>query len=883
MAKFRHITDDRAGAYPHLANQDVYMWKPNYDYEQWQEQATLELCNVPFNSDYDDIVDWQTPEARDAQLAERIFYTSEPLKTHFRIDKNGQVKVPPIPADVIDRANYLIVRNPIAPVPHETADGVRNLFYFILDVEQESPNATRLTVTLDWWTTYFDKLNITSGYVERGHIAAHEAATPEEFLKNPIANTAHLLAPDLNINSQGELVTWQRAEALEGERAIVFRLYNDINQLNLARPADVVSNTISAPAYSGSFSESVSGFEWNLGAQSASGQTRTARTATLLPPHGLGDNSKNNLGGWLYAVPSHNASRFFDNLAAYFPHILQNIDTVFILPSQLLEVRERAVVADVEIALVRPKPIKTDIKLTPADFAYPPEYAHLTKLYTSPYARLRLTDLNGAIQEIEIQNTTSETSLNIIASLVAGGAIRAEIDNTQSEQSEQYSWRLVALNQTEQRTLYGGAGAYMLEKQIPTYQLQLGSQKLYDLANAHNTQLARSQAITSYETGQAQLATATQNTRRSADNARADALAGIAAAQAALANALTNMQVNQDIQTYQTAENTTIQRDTVEFGDTINRQQRSANLSIETEYQSQSLQNQQNSNAAKTGVGILASFGSALASGNPAALVGAAIDGLSSGVNMAIENNQASQATTLTLSRSLELLRMENDAERAKRNNQRGQYYPIGGADRNVSFYGLVNRQSQLSVAVLVRQVEELRRQIRTSTQISTDLQESTSSRALTVAYANANASATTSTNVAQRNLDMAGLAAATGYVTSGLAPHSSFGSAAGSHTALEAERDGYAVQVVTPTSDEISRIGDYFLMYGYAANRIYDMSTLGVMPYFTYWQVSRVFFQPTANAYVNEQVKNLFAAGVTVWRRIEDVNTMKIYENKEI
>lgn len=1027
---YPHITP-RAGQFPHLDGVNVWKWRNDFDYRRWQKQATLTLCNVPFPEDFSQIVDWQTPQQRDTALADLQHYTSEPLETNYRLDKNDTVKVP-IPFDIADGANYLIVRDALAAtvgnIDYEKDGGIRDLFFFVLDCEQLAPSTTRLTLKLDVWTTYFDRLDIQAGMVERGHAPMWHAATPDQFLADPLANTAHLTADDISVNSAGEIVTYNRPTLLDdSEHAICFALEYDLRLISEITAAEKVTNSATPISYSGAWSENVNGWEWNFGADSTPNLIghRSVRNARNRPPQALGRNSRENPGPFIYAVAAQWAYEFFEDLFTFQPHLAQNIECVFIVPTKIIRTVGEGVINGKPFELIQPKELAVNIELTRDKFAFPPEYAELTKLYTSPYCSLVLTDLFGNETQVEIQQVTSRLHVKLTATLLSGCTLRAELAGVGGVPAN-YLWRVTTESGVAENTvLEPKAGSFFQEKNMPVYRLSMSAATRHDLAVSKTLAVQRQKAIVGYGNGQRSAGTARDNAYRSNataestgkasnktayDNAVASASTAKTNANAAASATKTNTDnaadaaytqtiraadsartaviagntasrahVNLANQTQRSANEIAVafldanndqQNEKATFQFNINRQTRAANLAVNVDYQAQSLQNVTAANSAHTSTDI--TYGAIdtavdMVAGqvnSAASVLGAAVEGdistaaqglvsmvTGTGQSLAhaytsmhsaiahtdITNNLASAETTLSIFKDTELAEIETESDRAKINNQSGPH-GIGGLATDYSFNTQIVKQRNLTVDNMNRQTALDISNRNASATIDIDLREANSQRdrnvigqnallardttknaaalnyntatanagrAYDTAVGNALASKNTGDanlesvkttadanardafNIAQFNaqsalpLEAAGVLA--GYEAAAMQPDSAVTQTGGNGFYLDMRRDGFAVQVRTPNADAVAQLGDFFLRFGYSANRFYDMSRLSLFSKFTYWQATEVFFRQTANAHIMQKIRQMFAAGVTVWRRMEDIGTMCIYENERM
>lgn len=93
----------------------------------------------------------------------------------------------------------------------------------------------------------------------------------------------------------------------------------------------------------------------------------------------------------------------------------------------------------------------------------------------------------------------------------------------------------------------------------------------------------------------------------------------------------------------------------------------------------------------------------------------------------------------------------------------------------------------------------------------------------------------------------------------------------------------GVQIRVKTQSESAIRQAGDQFLRYGYAYEGNWNISTLRVMPKFSYWQMEEVWLDVDTD--IMEEAKNsireLFENGVTVWTNPNDIGKVGLYDNR--
>lgn len=134
----------------------------------WPVGSTVQLCNVPWDSEYANVVAFADADARDAYFAS-LSSESVKLGKLTYCFPNAPVHINK-PYSSVYTYNYLVVTNPklptdeVAPVKY---------YYFIKNVVFTAPNTTSLELSLDVWTTYQFNVTLGRGFLERGHAAWH--------------------------------------------------------------------------------------------------------------------------------------------------------------------------------------------------------------------------------------------------------------------------------------------------------------------------------------------------------------------------------------------------------------------------------------------------------------------------------------------------------------------------------------------------------------------------------------------------------------------------------------------------------------------------------------------------------------------------------------
>lgn len=379
MAKFPHLDDT---AFPNLSNANPYQYRNEIDYSRYSASVTIHLHNVPWCGDYDNVPGFETDDERDEWFSTHESQAVE-LPSMFRLYSDGEIRIP-LPIDQAMRWNYIAIDygelTPGQPIEHEGTDGFRQMFYFIDELRQDSPSTTTAVVSVDWWTTFANALDVSYMMLERGHAPMAEVSA-EEFLGNPIERCGGLLAPD---DSFGDL---DRAASSE---PIVF---NDDSELYLCVLTKARAD----------------GTGWDKYAL-ASPYTREQEYCTTR----------------CFAMNVSSWDSFRRGIAET-PWFASTVMGIFIIPKRLCRV-------DVSTSFTflgarcwwlsknNVAESASVVTLDKSKWGYPEQYADIAKMYTHPYAAIDMTDHEGNTQRIHIEDTCGtlaiDTSLNFASQYV---------------------------------------------------------------------------------------------------------------------------------------------------------------------------------------------------------------------------------------------------------------------------------------------------------------------------------------------------------------------------------------------------------------------------------------------------------------------------------
>ena len=391
MSRFPHLTaNGNESAFPDVSNIRTYQYDNNFDYSKFDTvQMNITLCKVPWDmgeahignrtiSGIGNVVHFGTKAERDKWFDEIPDGECYRFATKYRELHRDNAIVVPIPYDVAARYNYIAVYyEPMASaenlVMYEQPGGIDAWFWFVREVEFLSPNSTKLHLLNDAWQTFIYDMDIPYMMLERGHAPMSETSATD-FLKNPIAECKYLLAPEENEPTAPRITTSTHEHVF-----------------NSGSMYAVIITT---------------------GTPRASWGTKSAGTWHVPSEQAI-----------LNGVPSYHAlavaasslSGFLNNVPEQFIQTIQAVCFVsydmisFIGSYRFGGYTCYDVSGDYKCATVH--------EIGKGDFGYPDEYAEVAKLYTFPYALIRLTDNDGNETDIRIEDTNGKIELDYCVSL----------------------------------------------------------------------------------------------------------------------------------------------------------------------------------------------------------------------------------------------------------------------------------------------------------------------------------------------------------------------------------------------------------------------------------------------------------------------------------
>lgn len=783
------------GDFPNLDNVNVYKYDNTLDYSRFKPTARLKMCNVPWCGDYDNVVKFDDDAARDAWF-DALEGETVNLDTMFNVKPDGASKVP-VPVTSAQGYNYLVVDLPrmtsdARPLAYAAGDRKRRYYYFIQDAQQLSPNSTRLILTLDVWTTYINEMQFDYVLLERGH-APVAASSVTDYLANPRDNSAYLLSDDVNTGGEPYVETARAHKnySAETQRACI-ATYADL-QGDFGTTAAPKVPAISEPDVSG-----------------------------VLAPR-------------VYSVAVGDLQPFLRALETNAPWMKSTVLGVFFAPSDLLTQIMPFSLWGVSVTILNAvQKIETFMQPGVADFGYPAQAAGFAKLYTYPYAAIRIGDERGQTSTVRIEDLGANgiqlaSAVNLVMPYISIDArllgIAGATDSLTFQTIEGRSYS------------YGGAwGEYLKSWNLPVMQVSQSA-------------ASRAAYTTVYSRAHAKLA---------ADNALASSLASNSIAYTNVNNSAKNVTDNNAINTAANTAVTSNANNWALTGSAASNQKLSSDCAADNETSTAmtGLQNEvisiatanNNASAIANTLGSVVTGG---ITGGRADAESAAIGGVAD-LAVAIPTANAAAAISQT-SNSLAAELAQTNAIK-KTNN---------AANFTAKTWGIQNNASNTATT--------LRNEA--STKVANNnaaVMRTNAGNTKAAGDANANRTYATAIDAISAGLNQAGVAAP-----------AQFGTSANGQSSATAPRALFA-QVVTQRECDIMNAASAFARYGYSLMREFSMTRMQVMRHFTYWKCAEVWCSGNGNALESAQgaIKDILIRGVTVWSKPEEIGRISIYDN---
>lgn len=540
---FSRLNDTR---FPNFDTTAPYDLKNTFDYTRWVADTKIHMVNVLWNGDYSNVVKFDDDQRRDSWFDSIEDQYALTLKSNARIIPDGTIKLP-LPYDVAARYDYMYVDIPLATskdakIQYEAEGGVRRWFFFVGDIDYSAPNTTIVHLSLDVWTQFINQSRVSYMMLERGHAPVAMSDT-DAYLRNPIANNRYLLAPDVNFDDSSVVADSKWVPFCSGRRLICIAStcgYAAMEAGMLGATREDASMSFSAPSFSNTsdwygYQLQVNGYGYGNG-QDFSGMRAWADEYLAVDsrlPNGL----------CVYAVPGSDNS-FMNDVTRMCPAFFRTVKGVFVVDESMVTVQQHLTFCGHDIMVVNGAERKvTDYSLDRSMFGFAPEEQRYAKLFTYPYSRLEVSDDNGRVVEVRIENT-GQIDVQMFTSVAYPTlACRVFLTGINGVGSQSYSWHKLIGDEMSALMPNGDWDRLTFDLGIPSYSMYMDAETAYMLENGQALQSRREQALATYHdsvrsanaaytNGVASAQNACDNAVREADSAQSNAFDSNATANA---------------------------------------------------------------------------------------------------------------------------------------------------------------------------------------------------------------------------------------------------------------------------------------------------------------------------------------------------------------
>lgn len=896
--KFPHLDSDND--FPYIQTVDVYKFVNAFDYSRWNENTRVRVVNVIWNSDYQDVVKFDSDAARDAYFDGLSDYQELTLNSkNTRMFPDGSVKLP-VPYDVLARYNYLYIDMPIAtsldePIDYERGDGHRRWYFFINDLQYHAPNTTTVYLTPDVWTNFINDLDVNFMMLERGH-APVAFSDVDEYLSNPMENNEYLLAPDYDFGNTTIVGNSRYIPFGNGNKWVCIASTCAPEMLSDAGSVTGYESDIwTKPTYDNvevryGYQLKVNGFDFGDGRDFSNINTPSGNGAAN------GGMIMNNLN--VYAVPADecfNGGTFLEDLKDKTPGFMNTIQACFIIDEEMASFESiNKYIAGHELYAVTGKSGQLgDIKLSKFDFDFPERYERFAKLYTFPYSRLELTDNDGRTIEVHIEDTSTVSCEFITSVAFPYLNLRVLFTGIGGKGSTSYSW--VNLNGQERAMeMYDSDWfKYCFDMNIPTYALYMDGKTVYNLHNYNRAFAnARRNALVGYHTSMRDANTARENAIDLADTAQANVNANAATMIANNTNSCNTNTANTALTCATNSTNQSLANQNALVVVTNSNDTSAACTANDNRLMTAATSTQNETSIATTGASSemsvvtgalngMTSMGMAGAGmgGGVGALAGAALGGIMGAASSAL-TAQVTMSNAHVLTQCKSTVASDTEAcNSAKTNIMNTNNY----ANTNVT-NALGTDQTANNNACITAQTANNNTCATNNTTNTTNTMKANAARTRNTTTNNATETRLVAELNAKEILENSQYAAKAGLDDARNNAPVTYGTYSGSMAPDYMGTRGIQIKVRKQSDSAISQTGDMFARYGYAFNQAWDVRETGLnlMKHFTYWKASDIWLDDRRSStnLVNNTISEMFLRGVTVWNNPDEIGRVSIYDN---
>lgn len=823
MAVFPHMKDTE---FPNVQNVNVYKYENELDYSRYDyTQMKLCLCCVPWDmgeahignrtiSGIGNVVYFGNEQKRDEWFSNIPDGDCVRFETKFKeLHRDNQINIP-VPFDVASRYNYLTVEyslfaNDDSPLEYETENGLKKWFWFVREVEFVSPNTTKLHLMNDAWQTFIYGIDIPYMVLERGHAPLFETKA-STYLANPLETNVNLLEPDSVLETVSEKIA--------SSSSVVFD------------SGDMYAIFVTSAAISKNWGTNNSN-SWIVPAQ---------------PEY----HTDGNLSYRHLALPVSDLYDFLDDVESAHPQFKQTVKCVYLASSKLLTLGNIYEFAGHSLQMVsctEHNELLLDLDIS--SFGYDVKYKDLAKLYTYPYAHIEVTDENGNVSEIRIEDTTGMLELEYAFNTAFPALnLNARVLGVGSTSTSNVQFKNV-----NTRTFRIGGKWYEIQYDwaIPTFGVVLQASKEYDYSGYFEREQREVEYTASYNNALASNSTAKTNADNSAATAKSNTTVATTAQKAAATreNSLRQSKTN-------------IQNDSIEWQRVNNTVKLVADRDSDNQYTATAQTLTTSAEIAQTftntAAGVAGSIGmGALTGGIAGAAIGAA------GATIQTISAVASTSILATSNLSMATLTQSINTQKTKHATDFLSDNARDAAQINTEM-NTVESNANTAIA-----------------KIHADSADDQATNTKSTANTNAANTKTTADANALRTKNAAASGVTNKTRQEGMNAPYEFGTWANSQNA-NIKPKMVCANIVTQAKSAIAFAGDEFLRYGYRLNRNWAFDgNWCIGKNFTYWKLSDFWIKGLniPDMYV-DKIRFFLFGGVTVWSDPAKIGHVSIYDN---
>ena len=802
MVKYNYLKHNESD-FPHVGNVDVYKFDNDFDYERFNAtQMELQVCSVPWDvgeahigartiSGIGNVVYFETKQERDAWFDAIPDDECYRFTTKYKELHRDMVIDVPIPYDMCAKHNYLVVKynlfaNDESPVMYEDTDGLREWFWFIREVEFVAPNTTRLHLLDDAFQTWIYDINVSGMILERGH-APLFAMSADEYLSNPLENNAYLLTEDVNFGDATQVA------------------HTDALVLNDGNMYACIATTGNPKADWGT----KSGGTWHVPV--------SAYYANQGQP-----------SCYVFAVSASSINSLLTAIDANAPQFKQTIQAIFFVSEKLVTVAGTFELFGIQCYNLNASRKTLDLtNLGKSQFGYDSRYADIAKLYTSPYAHIEISDENGEVDIIKIEDTTG--SIDVSASLSYAWPfinLDAHLMGVGGGRSGNVTFRNVNAH------TFPFAGRWydtLRSWSIPTFAVVLSPAK----ENDYSTHFDRVQEAYAADIAKTN-ADAAANTTLADSNATAD-------------NIVDNADVTIDGNTAQTSISNAGAQTDASYTQLYNTDMAIASNMLSGMSTASTIAANEKQAAIGAVSGIAQGAIGAVASGNPvgaaASIAGSIVGAAAQVASMNVSNGLLAYDQTLASASNRASATASNGTTQNKVDNQNDIQSDLTDNQNDVTEAHAANDSALMKGNALRDNATALANNVRNRAVVTSDIANQINQAALREPFL--------------------------------------YGDFSNGESASTKPMALFA-NIVTQSKSAIASAGDEFLRYGYMLDRQWDFDgDWNVGKYFTYWKLKDfwVYNLNVPDMYM-DKIRFFLFGGVTVWRKPEYIGKVSVYDN---